>query len=330
MQSRILVALAALAAITVALWWSRSGDRDPDVLQVRRIAPTDAILRGRPHHPVDVELELTNTTRRPMELAPLQMSCSCQVAKAPDKIIAAGGNTRMVLSLRYPPAQQSVSPIEFLSPTGELLARTEIVLESDQSPPYFLHCPDVVEITVIDGESDATWSTSATVAELADEPPYVTGVRITDGAGGLSVAVASTEQSMPGFSECRRTYQLTFQLSDAALTSPHAALPQHGAAVLDLRDGAETSIAWKVNRKPPLALVFESSSSQIRGVRRGGARGPVTLHCVPDGSGTLTPDRFESGQPIVASLEPGPAKPQAVEARYEGTAAVIPVLLPIP
>ena len=146
----------------------------------------------------------------------------------------------------------------------------------------------------------------------------------------VSVSLTNSEQSYPGVPECQRTYQLTFELQDATLNSPTDAAPLRGVAVLELHDGTVRPITWTVTRKAPLALMFDAQSGSVRGVRRAGAQGAVTLHCVPDSSGTLTPDRFDSGQPIVAQLESGVTKPQAVEARYQGTAAIVPVSLLIP
>ena len=302
MNWRVFVGLGAVAAaITVGMWWNRTESQASSALVIRRIAPTDLVLRGSPNEPVQVELELTNTTRQAMELAPLHMSCSCQIAKWADKSIAAGGTSRVALSLRYPVARSSLTPVEFKTPSGELLARTDIALEVDLQVPYFVDCPELVEISIIEGVSDRTWSARASTVELSKQPPYVKGVRVTEGGEYVRAALTNSEHSYPGVAECQRTFQLTFQMQDATLSTFSADVPLRGVAVLELQDGSEQAIPWAITRKAPLALVFDSPSGSVRGIRRVGAQGAVTLHCVPAGSGTLTPDRFDTGQSIVAN-----------------------------
>ncbi|RLS51988.1 MAG: hypothetical protein DWH91_17705 [Planctomycetota bacterium] len=328
MNWRILAGWGAVAVITLGLWWNRTPGPDSPRLVIRRIVPTEAVLRGSPNEPVQVELELTNMTGQLLELAPLRMDCSCQISKSPDNRIAAGGTTRVALSLRYPPARSSLTPVEFKAPTGELLARMDIPLEVDRQVPYFVDCPERVEIPIIEGLSDPTWSTSAATVELANQPPYVQGIHLNSGGESVRVSLTNSERSYPGVVECQRAYQIQFEWQHALKSFPAA--PVRGVAVLELSDGTQRPISWIITRKAPLAMMYDSQAGSIRGVRRSGARGMVTLHCVPEGSGTLIPDRFDSGQPIVAKLETGRSKLQAVEARYQGTTAVVPVLLPIP
>lgn len=328
MNWRILAGLGAVAVTTLGLWWNRTTGPDSPPLVIRRIVPTEAVLRGSPNEPVQVELELTNMTGHPLELAPLRMDCSCQISKSPDQSIAAGGTTRASLSLRYPPARNSLTPVEFKAPTGELLARIDIPLEVDQQVPYFVDCPERIEIPIIEGLSDPTWSTSAATVELASQPPHVQGIHLNSGGEFVRVSLTNSERSYPGVVECQRAYQIKFDWQHAMNSLPAA--PVRGVVVLELSDGTERPISWIITRKAPLAMMYDSRAGSIRGVRRSGARGTVTLRCVPEGSGTLMPDRFDSGQPIVAKLESGASKPQAVEARYEGVTAVVPVLLPIP
>uniref|UniRef100_A0A7C4LJ73 Uncharacterized protein n=1 Tax=Schlesneria paludicola TaxID=360056 RepID=A0A7C4LJ73_9PLAN len=326
----ILIVLSAVAAITMGVWWMRAGSAMADPLSIRRLAPTAPVLRGSPHHPVQVELAVTNTTPRPIKLAPLKMACNCQIAKAPDPVIAPYGTPHVSRALRYPPARQALVPVEFRSPAGERLARTEIVLEADRRVPYFVRCPELVEIFIVDGVSDGAWTTSATSLEAVEAPPFVTGARVATGADLVTVSMTSGEQSAAGVSECQRTYQLRFELLDAARNAPRESPSLRGTAVLELRDGTEKKIAWTIVRKAPLALTFDAASGSVRGTRRGGAQGVVSLRCVPEGSGARSPDRFEAGQPIVAKLERGRTQPQFIEARSEGPSGVVAVSVPVP
>ncbi len=124
--------------------------------------------------------------------------------------------------------------------------------------------------------------------------------------------------------------QLTFEILAPGLSATAEASSLRGIALLDLSDGKTRSIPWKVTRKSPLVLMFDPKSASIRGVRRAGAHGAVTLHLSPEGSGTLIPNQFDSGVPIVAKLEPGTIKPGSIEARYQGADTTIQVVVPIP
>ncbi len=330
MNWRLVIGLCLVVASTVGLFANRSSGVPLPPLGIRRVTPIDLVLRGSPNVPVVVELELTNSTGQPIELAPLNMSCSCQIATAPDAMIAAGGTTKCVLSLRYPPARQSLVPVEFKSPTGELLARTDIVLEADLVPPYFMLCPDAVEIPIISGVSDPIWRTSAVTWEEDRALPYLKGVRVTQGAEQVQLTLEPLPDASRGLHETQRTYQLVFEVLDAAQLPSAESPPVRGMAMLDLSDGTARQLPWSIVQHPPLALVFDARSGSLRGVRRAGASGVVTLHVIPAEGGTLLPDRFEAGVKVVAQLQPGAMKAQSIEVRYEGEHAVVPISVTIP
>ncbi|MDX1968390.1 MAG: hypothetical protein SFV23_14535 [Planctomycetaceae bacterium] len=319
--------LLLIAFIPLGLWWVRAVDSP--ALVMRRIVPTEPVLRGSPHHTVDVVLEVANTSSQVVELAPLHMGCSCQIAQQPESRIPPYGTTRIGLALRYPPAYQEIVPVELKSPTGEALVRTEIVLQCAQTFPYFLTPPRSVEIVLIEGVSLPTWSTSLTTVEARDASPYL--VTVTPAAGGdfPRVKLSMTEHSRSGGNECERTYQLTFDLQTEDPPSASAAV-HRGTLTLGLSDHTDQSLEWMVTRKQPLALSFDSHARRVRVVRRAGANGEVTLECVPQGSGTLKPAAFEAGRPIVAELMAGSVPPEAIVAVYRGADAPVTVSLTIP
>ena len=330
MLKRVLtVAMIVMLATTVWLQWSRTNQASLPPLVIRRVTPAEGVLRGTPQLPVKVELELTNTTDKPIELAPLKMNCSCQLTKGPDPVIPAHGTTTVSLSLRYPAATSTVIPVPFYSPSGVELARTEIVLETSQSPPYFTNLPDIIDIQLIQGLSDGTWSASAHAIELAEQEPHVSGYDITSGNQWLSVTKEMTEDGPPGAMELERTYQMKFQLQQQAWTDLQSRDTLQGTVMLQLHDGTKHPIPWRVTTKPPIALFYDSNTQKIRGIRRGGAKGKVTLRCIPEGSGKLTATQFESEQKIEATVDI--TKPlTAIKAEYEGHNGIVHVSLEIP
>ena len=331
MSKLLFSGLMSITAITIALYWNRTQQVTTAPLIISRITPrNEGILRGPPNDLLQVELEVKNTTRQPIELAPLRMSCSCQIATSPEKVIAAGASTKLVLSLRYPPARRNNIPVEFKTPTGQLLARTDIVLEADIKLPYFLLCPDVVEIPIVDGVSELVWRTSAIALEDVLKPPHIQRAHVTLGSDQVRITMESAMNSQPGMPDGQRTYQFSFEVLEPALRSSPEAPPTRGIAILELSDGTDRVIPWSVSHQLPLALVYDSKAEGIRGVRRAGAQGKVKLRAIPEGSGTFIPDQFDSGVPVIAKLKSGASKLVSVEALYEGTQSAIPVLVAIP
>jgi hypothetical protein len=330
MRRRSMIFACALAAIVLASMAIQSRRSAVPTLAIRRARPAGDVLRGSPNSPVVVELVVTNNSRRPIEIAPLRLSCSCQLATSPDKVIAAHEATSVVLNLQFPPAHTTSIPIEFNSPAGTLLARTDIVLEADTRLPYFLRCPDFIEIPIIRGVSDPIWRTSAITLEDAALPQHIIGVSLASGAEYVRIDLAASTRELSGTPDVQRTYQLTFEVHERGLDHPDDATPIRGVAILELSDGIERRLPWAITHQSPLALKYEPGSSRVRGVRRAGAEGAVTFRVIPESGGTLTPAQFDVGVPIVATLEAGSTKPQRIEALYHGRADPVTVSLMIP
>ncbi len=330
MLKRVLAVVVFLVlATTLSLWWSRTNRIPSSPLTIRRIAPTDRVLRGTPQLPVHVELELVNATDKPIELAPLKMSCSCQVIKGTDAVVPAHGTTTISLSLRYPPSMSTVISVPIHSPSGDELARTDIVIESDQKPPYFTHLPESIDIQLIQGLSDGNWNSSANTVEFANQEPYVRGCDIASGKEWLSVSMEMADNIVPKRKEVQRTYPMKFRLQKLAWRDLESRDKLQGMVVLRLSDDTERSIPWKITSKPPIVLFYDQNTRKVRGVRRGGAKGKVTLRCIPEGSGKLTLSQFESGEKIEAIMEN--VKPlTAIVAEYEGQHGTIHITLEIP
>jgi len=330
MLKRVLAVVVFLVlATTLSLRWSRTNQIPSSPLTIRRIAPADRVLRGTPQLPVRVELELVNTTDEPIELAPLKMSCSCQVIKGTDAVVPAHGTTTISLSLRYPPSMSTVISVPIHSPSGDELARTDIVLESDQKPPYFTHLPDNIDIQLIQGLSDGNWNSSANTVEFADQEPYVRGCVIASGKEWLSVSMEMADNIVPKRKEVQRTYPMKFQLQDQAWKDLENRETLQGMVVLRLSDDTERSIPWKITTKPPIVLFYDQNTRKVRGVRRGGAKGKVTLRCIPEGSGELTLSQFEFEQKIEAVVDI--VKPlTAIVAEYDGQHDMIHITLEVP
>jgi hypothetical protein len=119
----VIVPIGALVAVRTP--FNAETNERPRV-EVRRIAPADAGLRGDPDAPVTVTLELRNPTSQPVQLAPPSLNCSCQLQEAPATTIAPGRTTRMSLRLRYPRAGILVTPLAFTSVQGESLGRADV------------------------------------------------------------------------------------------------------------------------------------------------------------------------------------------------------------
>ncbi len=321
--------LCALVLVTVGLWWNRVQRSTELALGIRRVSPAEGILRGSPNSPVQVELELTNHSSFVMDLNPVKMPCSCQITSAPSQSIPAGGSTRAVLSFRYPQSKQSLVPVEFTSPSGQLLARTEVVLEADLQLPYFVYCPTVVEMQIVDGVSDHAWSTTALAVEESGKP-LVKGVRMIVGADAMKVSCKSTLDAQPGATEGQRTYQLEFEMQDSLANNTAWPQPLQGLVHLELSDGSVRPLPWIVIRKPPLALVYDVACSHVRAVRRAGARGVVTFRVHPEGSGVISPDQFTEGQAVSAMLTSSSMKPDRIEAIYQGNTGMVSTFVEIP
>ncbi len=318
-MAKRLVTAVVVITLGTTFWmrWNRSKHASESPLIIRRVAPEGNVLRGEPQRLVQVELELVNTTEEPIKLAPLRMGCSCQVVKGPDSILPAKGVTNIVLKLRYPPAMRTVVVVPINSASGTELARAEIVLETNQDPPYFTHVPDRIDIHLIEGVTDGTWNASASTVEYANQKPHVTECEIVSGSQWMDMSWEMAENGVSGFLERQRTYHLSFQLKPEGWDELSRRRSLHGQVVLKLSDGTKRSIPWKLTIKPPLLLVYDAKTRKIRGLRRGGAKGRVALYCLPSGSGRPIPDSFDEGQSIEAHVELNDSV-TSIEAEYEG------------
>ena len=263
MKWLLVFGIVAIAATTAGLRWNRIRQTPMSPLSVRRLSPAEGVLRGKPHEAVLVELELVNSTQQPIELVPPSMSCSCQIATLPEKLIPAGGTSKMAISLRYPTSRTNTIPVVFKSPKGEVLGQTEVNLEADIELPDFMRFPDTVEIPIVDGVSDHQWKTSALALEVASTSNYVTGIRVTEGAEFVSAAIETSEKGDKSDVDCQRTYQLTFEILAPGHRDSTSAL---STSTLTLPSAFKTCVIRKVFVSPgeiPSTPIFWPPKSTI-------------------------------------------------------------------
>jgi len=323
--------LPIIVVVFIVGFWSLRSHRKTaagPALVVQRIEPVAPVLRGQPNDQVNVRLEVSNPTNTIVELQPLKLSCSCQLEKGPDLLIPPNGKTEVALKLRYPPGARTSVPVEFRSVAGDSLARMDVVLESDRSVPYFEFLPTEIQIPVIEGVSSEDFDFSVATVEATNSEPFISDCHVILGQDLVGVSHRMIERSSHGV-ECQRTYQLTFHLKDeiwSLLGNEQTAL--RGEIAIDLADGTRKEIPWSVKSQPPVSLFFDSQTRTVRGVRRGGATGNVSLRCLPEG--TLSQSDFAATESIIAKVAAETATPLRIEATYEGHSGPVLCSLRIP
>lgn len=321
---RFLVMLMLLSA--------QACSRDPESpIRVTRTVPDDKGLRGSPGSAVSVAIAIENQSSEPVELSPIRMSCSCQVIKAHELNLLPGQKTEATVTLHYPAFGTQETPITIRDRDDRVIGGIHIALEADQTPPFFLRCPENFEVLFIQGTEERGWDSSIITIENNGSSPLVKDVEVFEGAEYMTVKMDSEFVPQGNSSTGRRTYRLHFQLTNQALDVMKLHPVLHGVTQLTLQDKSSRNIHWTAKAVSPIALFIDPVRGTVTGVRRSGSQGEVQLRLVPEGSGRLFPDHFGPDEPISSKLESsGTASPREIVAVFQGSTALVESVTAVP
>ena len=194
-----------------------------------------------------------------------------------------------------------------------------------------MNCPEFLEISVIEGAADKSWSTGIAVAELAGTPPFIQSASMQTVTKDVEVELLPPVDSQSAGTLTQRTYELRFTPRDAAGTTIDES---RGIVKMNLTDQSSQSIPWRLMRQLPIKLFYDRAKGEVRGLRRSNVQGKVLLKLHPVEAGSLTNYEFEADDTIVsivklkAELTDTAPPPVSVEAIFSGTRDVS-VVLPL-